>query len=341
MQMPTSGSAADRKVLDTVDARTALAGSNKMELLLFKVGSPETYGINVFKVKEVIRNTVLIAQAPSQPEFVVGMTSIRGQLVPVVDLIRLCGNSLADAPAIMIVTEFSHSTQAFLVESVDTIVRVDWSEVHQPPAMLSATSKVIGVTQLADGRLTSILDVEQILHTIKGTSATPALPYAFTQAPPMAADISIFFADDSAFARKQLQQILEGIGVKSDCAVNGREAWARLDALASSAAAAGRRLADTVPMIISDIEMPEMDGFMLVRMLKADRRFEGIKVLLHSSMSESSNRDKGLAMGADGFLSKYNPVEVAETLGAMLTEMNSPVSGGQSPAPRTAAGKGA
>lgn len=321
MQVPTSAPAGNRKLLEAIDARTGLAGTNKMELLLFKVGSPETYGINVFKVKEVVRKAVEIARAPSQPDFVVGMTSIRGQLVPVVDLVGLCGNTVCDAPKIMIVTEFSHSTQAFLVESVDTIVRVDWSEVHQPPAMLSATSKLIGVTQLADGRLASILDVEQILHTLKGTPEVPALSYAIAEsAPPMPANTHVFFVDDSPFARKQLQQILDGIGVKSELAINGREAWTRLDALASLAEAANARLVDTLPMIISDIEMPEMDGFMLVRMLKADRRFQGIKVLLHSSMSESSNRDKGMAMGADGFLAKYNPAEVAETLRTLLAE---------------------
>lgn len=328
MSMQAPGSAGNRNLLDAIDARTGLAGTNKMELLLFKVGSPETYGINVFKVKEVIRNTVVIAQAPSQPAFVVGMTSIRGQLVPVVDLIGLCGNALPDAPGIMIVTEFSHSTQAFLVESVDTIVRVDWSEVHQPPAMLSATSKLIGVTRLKDGRLASILDVEQILHTIRGEPDVPALPYSIASAAqPMPANTHVFFVDDSAFARKQLQQILDGIGVKSEVAVNGRDAWARLDEKAAAAAAAGARLADSLPMIISDIEMPEMDGFMLVRMLKADRRFEGIKILLHSSMSESSNRDKGLAMGADGFLAKYNPVEVAETLRTLLAETTGSAAG--------------
>jgi two-component system chemotaxis response regulator CheV len=108
------------------------------------------------------------------------------------------------------------------------------------------------------------------------------------------------------------------MGIESEFAVNGQEAWQRLGALASSAASAGRRLADVVPIIITDIEMPEMDGFKLTRLIKQDKRFEGIKVLLHSSMSESSNKDKGLAMGADGFLSKYNPTAVAEGIQAAL-----------------------
>jgi two-component system chemotaxis response regulator CheV len=300
----------------TVAERANLAGTNKMELLLFKVGSPECYGINVFKVKEVIRR-VDVTQSPSQPEFVAGMASLRGQLLSVIDLIAACGNPPPPTPPIMIVTEFSGATQAFLVESVETIVRIDWKDIHQPPMMLAGQSKLTGVTKLADGRLVGILDVEQILHTISGDDGKVDIASRFghTAAPPAT---KVYFVDDSAFARNQLKQILDQMDIESEFAVNGQEAWQRLGALASSAASAGRRLADVVPIIITDIEMPEMDGFKLTRLIKQDRRFDGIKVLLHSSMSESSNVDKGLAMGADGFLSKYNPAAVAEGIQAAL-----------------------
>lgn len=319
LQQPVPAFPGKPNLLAAVDARTNLAGTNKMELLLFRVGSPETYGINVFKVKEVMQK-VAITQAPSQPEFVAGMASIRGQLIPVIDLIALCGNPPPAQPPIMIVTEFSHTTQAFLVASVDTIIRIDWGDVHQPPQMVSASSKLTGVTRLADGRLASILDVEQILHTLAGSPAPLDVLGAALPEQPIPPGIKIYFVDDSAFARTQLQQILDNIGVKSEFAVNGREAWTRLDAMASMAEATGACLADSVPIIITDIEMPEMDGFKLTRTIKADRRFNGIKVLLHSSMSEASNRDKGMALGADGFLAKYNRVEVAESLQALLAE---------------------
>ncbi len=310
----------DQTLLANIDARTNLAGTNKMELLLFKVGSAETYGINVFKVKEVMR-AVDITQAPAAPEFVVGMASMRGKLVPVIDLIAAYGNPPSAKPPLMVVTEFSASTQAFLVESVETIIRVDWSDIHQPPDMLSASAKLTGVTRLADGRLAGILDVEQILHTISGTDPVADIPDAMITGNTMPADTRLFFVDDSAFARTQLQQILDKINVKSEFAINGQEAWTRLDAMATTAAAEGRHLADRLPIIITDIEMPEMDGFRLTRLIKQDRRFDGVKVLLHSSMSESSNRDKGLAMGADGFLAKYNPTEVAKSIQAVLAEV--------------------
>jgi two-component system chemotaxis response regulator CheV len=312
--------APDRQnLLASVDARANLAGTNKMELLLFRIGSPETYGINVFKVKEVIR-TVDITAAPGQPPFVIGMASLRGQLIPVIDLISLCGNPAPDHPGILIITEFSHSTQAFLVEAVDTIIRIDWSDVHQPPDMLASGTKITGVTRLADGTLVAIMDVEQILHTISGTPPLQ-LQLANTSPQALAPGRKLFFVDDSAFARNQLKQILDQIGVQSDFAVNGQKAWAQLDAMAKAAEAIGRRLEETLPIIITDIEMPEMDGFKLTRMIKADRRFDGIKVLLHSSMSESSNRDKGLALGADGFLAKYDQKAVAESLQTLLAEI--------------------
>jgi two-component system chemotaxis response regulator CheV len=315
--MCASPSSQGQTLFSAVAERTNLAGTNKMELLLFKVGSPELYGINVFKVKEVIRK-VEITQAPSTPEFVAGMASLRGQLISVIDLIAACGNPPPEKPPIMIVTEFSGTSQAFLVESVETIVRIDWTDIHQPPIMFANQSKLTGVTQLADGRLAGILDVEHIMHTISGKDDTVDSIASMFGETAIPASTKIYFVDDSAFARNQLKQILDQMGIESEFAVNGQEAWQRLGALASSAASAGRRLADVVPIIITDIEMPEMDGFKLTRLIKQDKRFEGIKVLLHSSMSESSNKDKGLAMGADGFLSKYNPTAVAEGIQAAL-----------------------
>lgn len=315
--MCASPSSQGQSLFSAVTERTNLAGTNKMELLLFKVGSPELYGINVFKVKEVIRK-VDITQAPSTPNFVAGMASLRGQLISVIDLIAACGNPPPEKPPIMIVTEFSGTSQAFLVESVETIVRIDWTDIHQPPIMFSNKSKLTGVTQLPDGRLAGILDVEQIMHAISGKDDTVDVMAARFGETAIPASTKVYFVDDSSFARNQLKQILDQLGVESEFAVNGQEAWERLGALASSAATAGRRLADVLPIIITDIEMPEMDGFKLTRLIKQDKRFEGIKVLLHSSMSESSNMDKGLAMGADGFLSKYNPTAVAEGIQAAL-----------------------
>jgi two-component system chemotaxis response regulator CheV len=322
-QMQAAGSARSKDMLESIDARTNLAGTNRMELLLFKVGSKATYGINVFKVKEVMRQ-VDITSTPDAHEYIAGMASLRGQLVPVVNLVAMCGNPPLTTPPVMIVTEFSHTTQAFLVESVETIIRVSWSDIRQPPNMLSNGSKITGVTELADGRLASILDVEQMLHTLSGKSDIIDVPDTVVVDHSLPTDIRIFFADDSAFARAQLQQILDKLGLKTEFAINGQDAWNKLDAIATITEARGQKVSDSIPIIITDIEMPEMDGFMLTRQIKADPRFHGVKVLVHSSMSESSNRTKGLAMGADGFLAKFNPTDVADALQKFLNAKYKP-----------------
>jgi two-component system chemotaxis response regulator CheV len=159
-----------------------------------------------------------------------------------------------------------------------------------------------------------------MLHILSGKSDVIDVPASVVVDESLPTNIRIFFADDSTFARAQLKQILDKLGLKTEFAVNGREAWQKLEAIAVLADKAGNRVSDSIPIIITDIEMPEMDGFMLTRNIKADRRFDGVKVLVHSSMSESSNRTKGMAMGADGFLAKFNPTDIAEALQKLLTE---------------------
>lgn len=158
------------ELLKSIDARTKLAGTNKLEILLFSLGEDrrtgrrETYGINVFKVREVMR-TPQITSAPDMPPAVEGMVSLRGNLVPVVDLAKYAGVD-SDVPReIMIVTEYNGHTQGFLVEAVDTILRLDWSMMRVPPDMLMAQmgGLVTAVTELEDGRLIMMMDVEKVL----------------------------------------------------------------------------------------------------------------------------------------------------------------------------------
>ena len=156
--------AGERNILEAVDARTRIAGSNHMEVLLFSLGSRETFGINVFKVREVMR-TPAITRAPEMPNAVEGMVSLRGKLTPVVDLAKYAGVSVTGRPEIMIVTEYNGHTQGFLVEAVDTILRLDWSKVRVPPQMIAAGmgGLVTAVTERADGQLVMMLDVEKVL----------------------------------------------------------------------------------------------------------------------------------------------------------------------------------
>ncbi|CAM5383832.1 chemotaxis protein [Thauera mechernichensis] len=307
------------ELLKNIDARTRLAGTNKLEILLFtlgvnaRTGRRETFGINVFKVREVMR-TPQITAAPEMPDAVKGMVSLRGALVPVVDLGRYGGISDDSPREIMIVTEYNGHTQGFLVEAVDTILRLDWSQMRVPPEMLTARlgGLVTAVTELADGRLVMLLDVEKVLS--ETSNYDDDIEFRDIRPFPGAENHVVYFADDSSVARRQITQTLDAMGVRYVGSVNGRQAWEELNKAAMQAEATGRKVSDLVSLILTDVEMPELDGYMLTRQIKADRRFAGIPVLMHSSLSGMSNQQLGHSVGVDEYVPKFEPVKLAETL---------------------------
>jgi two-component system chemotaxis response regulator CheV len=303
-------------LLDSVDARTRLAGSNKMEILLFSLGTQETFGINVFKVREVTR-TPPVTRTPNMPSGVEGVISLRGNIIPVISLAKFVDaqSDGADANATMMVTEYSRRTQGFLVREVDRIVRVDWERVRAPEAVLSGHDGLItAITQLPDGTLVSILDVEQILASAFGEVPVPPLEGLRSER-----EHTVFFVDDSVVARREIGQVLDRLGVRYHQANNGVEGWNRLRGLANRAQAEGTNLADAISLILLDAEMPEMDGYVLTRQIKSDPRFESIPVVMHSSLSSEANKAMGRSVGVDAYVAKFDPVVLADTLRPMLT----------------------
>jgi two-component system chemotaxis response regulator CheV len=304
----------DASLLATVDARTKLAGSNKMEILLFSLGTRETFGINVFKVREVSQ-TPAITKTPNMPIGVEGVLSLRGNIIPVISLAKfICPDKAARRFETMIVTEFNKSTQAFLVDSVDRIIRVDWDKVRAPENMMMSSNAVqqnliTAVTELEDGKLVSILDVEQVLASVIGEARLPDVPQAQLEG-----DQYVFFCDDSVVARKEITSVLEKMGLKYQQATNGREAWERLQMFATRNWAENECLHDYLKVILVDAEMPEMDGYVLTRLIKQDHRFNGIPVVMHSSLSSNANRAMGSSVGVDAYVAKFDPVVLAETL---------------------------
>lgn len=302
----------DASLLASVDARTKLAGSNKMEILLFSLGTREIFGINVFKVREVSQ-TPKITRTPNMPFGVQGVLSLRGNIIPVISLAQFIGaNDKARQYDAMIVTEFNKSTQAFLVDSVDRIIRVDWDKVRAPENMVHGGNNqnlITAVTELEDGKLVSILDVEQILASVVGETHMPEIPT--TQVDP---DHYVFFVDDSVVARKEITSVLEKMGVKFQQANNGREAWDRLQMLANRHWGENESLHNTLRLILVDAEMPEMDGYVLTRLIKSDQRFAGIPIVMHSSLSSNANRAMGAVVGVDAYVAKFDPMVLAETL---------------------------
>lgn len=310
------------ELLKNIDARTRLAGTNKLEILLFslgldsRTGRRETFGINVFKVREVMR-TPPITAAPEMPNAVKGMVSLRGALVPVVDLSEYIGMTPDTPRDIMIVTEYNGHTQGFLAESVDTILRLDWAQMRVPPEMLTSNlgGLVTAITELPDGRLVMLLDVERIL----AETARPDDNMVFEDIPNLGRDdLTVLYADDSSVARGQIQRTLTAMGVRSLSAINGRAAWDELRRIADHAESVGRPVKDFLQLILTDVEMPEMDGYLLTRSIKGDSRFDGIPVLMHSSLSSMSNQHLGRSVGVDEYIPKFEPHRLSETLARLL-----------------------
>jgi two-component system chemotaxis response regulator CheV len=309
-------------LLKNIDARTRLAGTNKLEILMFSLGKDsrtsreETFGINVFKVREVMRIPA-ITRAPEMPTSVEGMVSLRGALVPVIDLAKYIGIGTDCKPEIMIVTEYNGHTQGFLVRAVDNILRLDWASMRVPPAMLVAEmgGLVTAVTELQDQRLVMMIDVEKVLSE---TTHFDSDALIINNVKPLGKDRTVFFADDSSVARNQITRTLDAMQVKHISAINGRQAWIELSKMADYADSTHTSLKEMFQVILTDVEMPEMDGYMLTRKIKSDKRFSGIPVLMHSSLSSLSNQQLGKTVGVDEYVPKFEPQKLAQILARLL-----------------------
>jgi len=305
----------NRGPLDAIDERTQLAGSNCMEILLFSLGGRETFGINVFKVREVTL-TPKVTRTPHMPAGVQGVISLRGSVIPVIDLGAFVGieASSDQSCSTLMVTEFCGRIQGFLVTDVDRIVRVEWDQVKCPdPTLVGADGLVTAITRLPDGRLVSILDVEQILANAFGEPMVPEIAQISD-----AAELNMMFVDDSPLARREISNVLDRLGVRYQHATNGREAWEKLQALAGQSQTEGVPLNQRLQLVLTDAEMPEMDGYVLARNIKTDRRFEGIPVVMHTSLSSQANGAMGRTMGVDAYVSKFDADNLASTLVPLL-----------------------
>lgn len=301
-------------MLDQIDARSNLAGSNKMEILLFSLGSDEKFGINVFKVKEVCQ-AGKITRTPNMPRGVDGIVSLRGHVMPVLNLANFMGIPPTDQHQTMMVAEFNNHILGFLVQGVDRIIRVDWDKVRATEGMLSDKDALItAISELPDGTLISLLDVEQILANAFGEAIVGNVEKVES-----GRELCIFFTDDSMVARRKIAEVLDKMGVKHIQASNGHEAWDRLKTMADTAQNAGVKLHDQIQVILTDAEMPEMDGYVLTQHIKSDRRFDGIPVVMHSSLSSDANRAMGRRVGVDYYVPKFDSMILSSTLRPLLT----------------------
>jgi len=313
-------------VQQEIDERTNLTSSNKFELLLFRLGEAphstnrELFGINVFKVREIMVMPTITAVAGSS-KHLLGMTNIRGQVIPVIDLAGAVGCLPKNGLNILMVTEYARSTQAFAVEEVDQIVRLDWGQV------LSAESNTAGgmITSIArlDGdidntRLAQVLDVEQILRNVMPPKEPDVDPASVGPKINLRPGSVVIAADDSPLARTLVEQGLTAVGVPYIMCKTGKEAWEKVQALSEAAQAEGKSIQDKIALVLTDLEMPEMDGFTLTRNIKKDSRLKSIPVIIHSSLSGSANEVHVKSVGADAYVGKFVAEELAATIRKIL-----------------------
>ncbi len=311
--------------IQSVDERTRLAGANRLEILLFslgldqKTGREEVFGINVFKVREVL-NVPEITHAPDVVDGVEGMVSLRGVMVPVINLSHFCEMEVGEKPQILIVSEYNKNLLGFLVHSVEHILRMEWSQIKAPPPMMANRmgGLITAVSELDDGRIVMVLDVEKILASVSQSEEEEQAMFQEIQV--VETPKMILFADDSSVARKQIAKTLDKMGVKYISAKNGLEAWDKLKELADRATANGIHLKDHIQAVLTDVEMPEMDGYVLTKNIKEDSRLKDIPVVMHSSLSADANISLGKAVGADFYVPKFNPEELSKMMRHALGE---------------------
>lgn len=309
--------------INSVDERTKLAGANRLEILLFSLGKDkasgreEVYGINVFKVREVM-HAPEVTRAPDTPPSVEGLVCLRGTMVPIINLVRFCGVASDEEPSILIVTEYNRHTQGLLVQSVEHILRMEWSEIKVPPPMLAHRmgGLITAVSELKDGRIVMILDVEKVLVETSDFGKDPVL---YNEIESVKEKSTVLFADDSAVARKQIENTLQHLGVNFISTKNGREAWDKLQDIAAKADSAKVPVSKLLSVVLTDVEMPEIDGYVLTKRIKSDARFKDIPVVMHSSLSAEANITMGKAVGADHYVAKFSPKELADGLQFALT----------------------
>ncbi|CAM3895878.1 chemotaxis protein CheV [Rheinheimera salexigens] len=299
-------------VLDSVNQRTQLVGQNRLELLLFKLAGRQRYGINVFKVREVIQCPPLTA-VPRRNKYVKGIAYIRGQAISVIDLsLAIGGKPITDiSNSFIVIAEYNRSVQGFLVNGVERIININWEKIMPPPQGASGKQSYLTAVTEVDNDLIEILDVEKVLEEIT-PSATTVTTVIDTQR--IAEDLGerlILIADDSAVARNQVKRALEGLGVQMQLVNNGREA---LNFLQHTAQSCNHCITEKIGLIISDIEMPEMDGYTLTAEIKSDAKLKQLHVILHTSLSGVFNQQMVQKVGADDFIAKFNPNELAESV---------------------------
>lgn len=295
------------KVLDSVDQRTKLVGENRLELLLFRINATQLFAINVFKVKEVVKLPAL-SHLPGSHDSIKGVANIRGVSIPVIDLRRAIGfQPMAEnVEANLIITEYNRSVQGFMVGKVEHIINMTWGDIMPPPKTAGSNSYLTAITKIeVDGgtQLVSIIDVEKVLAEIIHYDITLSDGVLDESLVENMVGRKILIADDSSTARRQIKETLMPLGIEVIEVSDGLQALKLLQTWCDE----GINVYDEILMLITDAEMPEMDGYRLTHEIRNDKRMQELFITLNTSLSGSFNHAMVEKVGCNQFISKFQP----------------------------------
>ncbi|WP_133407319.1 chemotaxis protein CheV [Parashewanella tropica] len=308
-------------VLTSVDQRTKLVGKNRLELLLFKINATQLFAINVFKVREVVKLPQLSSLPGSHPH-IEGVATIRGVPIPVIDLRKAIGftHLPEHQNPNLIITEYNRTVQGFLVGDVEHIINMTWEDILPPPKSVGKNSYLTAITRVdhqGSNRLVSIIDVEKVLAEIISYDVSVSKEVLDNQLVEEMYGRKVFVVDDSATARNLIVETLTPLGIEVLEASDGLQALNMLKRWQQE----GKRVTDEILMMISDAEMPEMDGYKLVHEIRSDENLKNLHVVLNTSLSGSFNNALAEKVGFNRFISKFQPDALVEAVQDRLREV--------------------
>ncbi len=308
-------------VLNSVDQRTQLVGENRLELLLFDLNGRQLYAINVFKVQEVLKLPEL-TKLPRSHSKITGVASLRGESVPVIDLRSAIGFRPihSEEEQNLIVTEYNRTVQGFLVGKVRNIINTAWTEIQPPPKTTGRSNYLTAITQIEDegvNKIVEIIDVEKVLAEIIEYDTSISNEVLDQDVVSHLHGQSILVVDDSSTARNQVKGTLSQLGINIIECNDGKEALQLLQHWRDE----GKDVPKELLMMITDAEMPEMDGYKLTHEIRNDPALRDLYITLNTSLSGSFNDAMSEKVGCDRFISKFQPDLLVEVTQQRMKEL--------------------
>jgi two-component system chemotaxis response regulator CheV len=310
------------ELMSSIDQRTKLVGENRLELLMFKLGSRHTFALNVFKIREVI-TVPLMNQMPGSHHHLKGVTNYRGASIPVIDLrsaIKITTNEDEYEAQNVIITEYNRSVQGFLIGQVMRIINTSWSDIQPPPSTAGKNNYLTAITQVeVEGKneLVEIIDVEKVLAEIVDYDTTISEDVLDENVATHLKGKKILIVDDSSTARWQIRETLTQLGLVIIEQNDGLKALNLLKGWADE----GKIVTDEILMMFTDAEMPEMDGYRLTAEVRQDPRMSDLFIALNTSLSGSFNEAMVEKVGCNRFISKFQPDLLVDVVQQRMREI--------------------